>query len=95
VEPLGYGFSESDGAFTIALTTGIEIRTPGGLILARTDDFEDLKWSGPVKNRSFTAKVKLELPRLKPGNYEILLTLTDKTSDNSVSTTLPFEISDE
>jgi hypothetical protein len=95
VEPLGYGFTESGGEFTIALKTGIEIRTPGGLILARTDDFEDLKWSGPVKNRSFTAKVGVELPKLKPGNYEILLTLTDQASGGTASATLPFEVSSE
>jgi hypothetical protein len=95
LEPLGYRFAESDGSFQIALKTGIEIRSPGGLILAKTDDFGHLEWSGPVKNRSFTGRVGVELPKLKPGNYEIRLTLTDENSNNSATATLPFEVSAE
>jgi hypothetical protein len=95
IEPLGYGFAEGNGEYRIALKTGIEIRTPGGLILAKTDDFAQLEWNGPVKNRSFTARIGVELPKLKSGNYEILLTLTDHTSNNSATATLPFEVSAE
>ena len=95
LEPLGYGFAKEGDKYRIVLTTGIEILTPGGLILAKTDDFAHLEWSGPVKNRSFTARVSVELPKLKPGNYEILLTLTDQTSDKSATATLPFEVEAE
>jgi hypothetical protein len=95
VEPLGYRIAEGDGSFQIALKTGIEIRSPGGLTLAKTNDFGHLEWSGPVKNRSFTGRVGVELPKLKPGNYEVRLTLTDENSNNSATATLPFEVSAE
>lgn len=95
LQPLGYGFSESKGTFRIALTTGIEIRTPGGIIIAKTDDFGRLEWAGPVKNRSFTGRINIALPSLPSGDYQIVLTLTDQTSPKSASVTLPFEIAAE
>ncbi len=54
LEPVGYGFSEADGLSRIGIKTGLEIRTPGGLILAKTDDFGELEWKGLAKTASST-----------------------------------------
>jgi hypothetical protein len=95
LQALGYGFDVTGGKFRIALDTAIEIRSPGGLILAQTDDFGRLEWEGPGKNRAFAGKVSVDLPDLKPGDYELLLTLTDAASEKTASVTLPFSIAAE
>jgi hypothetical protein len=91
-EPVGYGFGASGDATHIAFSTGIEIRTPGGLILAKTGDLADLEWTGAAKTREFYGSLGVTLPALKPGSYQLILTLTDTVSSKTVTTTLPFDI---
>lgn len=95
LEPLGYGFEADSEDFRIAMATDIEIRTPGGIILARSADFGRLEWSGQVKNRTFSGRVNIDLPTLRPGQYELFLTLTDQGSGKTANVTLPFAISAE
>jgi len=95
VAPLGYDFEADSGNFRIAMATDIEIRTPGGIILARSADFGRLEWSGPAKNRTFSGRVNIDLPTLRPGQYELFLTLTDQASGKAANVTLPFAISAE
>jgi hypothetical protein len=92
LEPLGYGFSEDSGVFRIALTTSIEIRTPGGLILAKTEDFGRLEWAGRAKSRTFNGRIGIDLPNLKAGDYELLVTVSDEASQKTASVTLPFAV---
>jgi hypothetical protein len=92
LEPLGYGFSEDSGSFRIALTTSIEIRTPGGLILAKTEDFGRLEWAGRAKSRTFNGRVGIDLPDLKAGDYELLVTVSDEATQKTASVTLPFSV---
>lgn len=95
VEPRGYGFREADGEFRIGLSFGTEIRTPGGLILAKSDDLGRLQWSGPFKNRAFSGRITIDMGEMKPGDYELWLTLTDDASGKDASATLPFSIATE
>jgi len=90
--PVGYGFVEDAPSWRVALTTGLEIRTPGGLILARTDDFGDLAWQGRTRSHEVHAAIAVALPDLKPGDYVLRLTLTDRASAKSASVMLPFAI---
>jgi hypothetical protein len=92
LEPVGYGFAEADGTYTVALDTGIEIRTPGGIILAKDPNFGHLEWKGTVRNRSFNGRIGIELPQLKAGDYELLITVDDPASGKSASATLPFTV---
>ena len=92
LEPVGYGYTLGDSAVTVAFTTGLEIRTPGGLVLAKTDDFGKLEWHGRTKSREVHAAVKVTLPELKPGDYQLVLTLGDAASGKSTAVTLPFSI---
>jgi hypothetical protein len=92
LEPLGYGFSEDSGVFRIALATSIEIRTPGGLILAKTEDFGRLEWAGRAKSRTFNGRVGIDLPDLKAGDYELLVTVSDEATQKTASVTLPFSV---
>jgi hypothetical protein len=90
LEPLGYALAEANGTYTISLDTGIEIRTPGGIILAKAENFGHLEWKGTVKNRSFNGRIRIELPALKPGDYELILTVDDPAGGKTASATLPF-----
>jgi hypothetical protein len=92
LEPLGYGFREDSGTFRIALTTSIELRTPGGLILAKTEDFGRLEWAGRAKSRTFNGRVGIDLPDLKAGDYELLVTVSDEATKKTASVTLPFTV---
>lgn len=92
VEPLGYLFDRNGDEFRIGLRTGIEIQTRGGLILAKSDDFGRLEWTGPVKNRAFAGRIAIDMPMLKSGDYQLLLTITDDASQKSAEVTLPFKV---
>ena len=91
---MGYGFATEGDGFRVTYGTGIEIRTPGGLILGKTDDFGKLTWTGRTKSHEVQAAVSVTLPALKPGDYLLLLTLTDEASAKSATTTLPFTIAE-
>jgi len=98
LEPVGYGFASATsdaGAaqYKVSYTTGIEIRTPGGLILGKTDNLGTAEWSGTAKSYQVQTAVSVALPSaLKPGSYLLLLTLTDATTQKSATATLPFTI---
>lgn len=94
LEPVGYGFTADGDRQRVEFTTGLEIRTPGGLILARTEDFGLLQWEGRAKDRSIHSEVSVTLPELKAGNYELDLTLTDAATSKSATVTLPFTIAE-
>lgn len=92
LRPLGYGFDEIDGNFRISLDTDVEIRSPGGLILAKSEDFTKLEWTGPARNRAFTGRISIDMPDLKPGNYELRLTINDTATQKTANITLPFSV---
>ena len=92
LEPVGYGFTPADSAYTVAFTTGIEIRTAGGILLAKADNFGRLEWQGRTKNYAVPAVVNVTLPVLKPGDYKLLVMVTDAASVKQASVTLPFAI---
>ncbi len=93
LEPIGYGFTRDGDGYRVDYGTALEIRTPGGLILGKTDDFGKLSWSGRGKSHEVQAVVSFPLPTaLKPGDYELLLTLKDEASAKSATATLPFTI---
>jgi hypothetical protein len=92
IEPFGYGFTETGDAIDVALAADVEIRTPGGLILGKAADFAELAWTGREKSREVHATIAIDLPALKPGDYEMVLTLRDKASPKTTTATLPFSV---
>jgi hypothetical protein len=95
LEPVGYGFTRDGDGFRVGYGTALEIRTPGGLILGKTDDFGTLTWTGRARSYEVQAAVSVTLPTmLKPGDYELLLTLKDEASAKSATATLPFTIAE-
>ena len=92
LEPVGYGFTPAGSSFSVAFTTGIEISTVGGILLAKADDFGQLQWDGHSQSRAVHAAINVTLPTVKPGDYRLKLTLTDVTTAKDASVTLPFTI---
>ena len=92
IEPVGYGFIADNGTFRVSFESGIEIRTPEGLILGRTDDLATLDWTGKTRSYEVPATLSVTLPMLKPGDYLMDLTLTDAASSKAFTVTLPFSI---
>jgi hypothetical protein len=95
LEPVGYGFlpADSGSGYSVRYRTGLEIRTPGGLVLGKTDDFGTAEWTGQAKNHEVQASVSVTLPAaLKAGSYLLLLTLTDVATQKQATATLPFNI---
>ena len=90
LEPVGYGFTSDRSVVHGRLHPGIEIRTAGGILLAKTDNLGSLEWQGLRKNYSVPAIVNVTLPTLKPGSYKLTLTLTDGATAKQASVTLPF-----
>jgi hypothetical protein len=92
LEPLGYAFTADGDGFKSALAADIEIRTPGGITLAKSQDFSRLEWSGRSRLHEVHATLRFPLPSLKAGTYELRLTLRDQGSDKSTTATLPFSV---
>ncbi len=92
LEPVGYGFASANSSYTVAFTTGIEIQTAGGILLAKADNFGQLEWTGRTRNYAVPAVVNVTLPTLKPGNYRLQLTLSDPATGKQAVVTLPFAI---
>ena len=92
LEPIGYAFTPEGDTFKVAIAADMEIHTPGGLVLAKSADFGRLEWNARSKTREVHATLKLPLPKLKPGDYQLLVTLRDQGSPKSTAVTLPFSI---
>jgi hypothetical protein len=93
LEPIGYAFAPEGDGFKVTIAADIEIHTPGGLILAKAADFGRLEWRARSKTREVHATLKLPLPKLKPGDYQLLIALRDQGSPKSTTVTLPFSVS--
>lgn len=91
-EPVGYAFAATGDTFSVTFTAGIEVHTPGGLVLAKAADFGRLKWEGRTRSRAVQVAIDVGLPELRPGEYRLLVTLTDDTSGKATTATLPFTI---
>ena len=93
-EPVGYGIAETGDTVTAGIGVDVEIRTPGGLILAEAEDFARLAWSGGRPMHEVQATVETKLPFLKPGEYLLLVTLRDLNSSKTKDVTLPFTMAE-
>lgn len=94
VEPVGYGFFVTGATMTIDLAAGLEIRSPGGIVFAQAAEFGRLEWTGRSRSREVHGDISVTLPELKPGDYEIVMTLTDEATGKAAQAALPFAISE-
>ena len=91
-EPVGFGWKDENGAETTTFRTAIEIRNAKGLILAKSSAPAVLEKTSRSKSRDFHITVTFTLPDLKPGDYQLVLTVTDATTGKSAPIELPITI---
>ena len=91
-EPVGFTYSADGDGFGAALVADLQIRTPGGLILATSEDFGRLEWHGRSKMHEVHASIEFPLPDFRPGEYQLLMTLRDQGSPKTTTVTLPFSV---
>ena len=92
LEPIDYAFAPEGDSFKVRIAVDLEIRTPGGLVLGKSPDFGHLEWSARSKTREIHATLKLPLPKLKSGDYQLIITLRDQGSPKTAMITMPFSI---
>lgn len=94
IEPVGYGFVAEGDLQRVAFSTALTISTPGGLVLAESEDFGKLVWTGRSKSREVPLIVSVTLPDLRPGPYELALRLTDDASGDVATGILSFAVAE-
>ena len=92
LEPFGFAFSGDGDGVKGGIALDLQIQTPGGLILATAEDFGALAWQARVPVREVHGTIELAVPDLKPGSYQMILTLRDQGSDKTAQSTLSFSI---
>ena len=64
-------------------------------MLGKAADFARLEWNARSRLHEVHATLAFALPKLKPGDYELVLTLRDQGSWKTGEITLPFAIAGE
>lgn len=92
LEPFGFTYAADGDGVKGGIALDLKIQTPGGLILATAEDFGALSWQARVPVHEVHGTIELAVPELKPGSYQMILTLRDEGSDKTAETTLAFSI---
>lgn len=92
LEPVGLTFAAEGSEVGATLAIDIEIRTPGGIVLAAAKDVATVTWKEKEPVHDLQATVSLALPDLKPGDYQMIMTLREPASSKSSTDTLPFTV---
>lgn len=92
LEPIGFAWAPGGDGFKVNLEADVEIRSPGGVIFAKADKFATFAPTSLRKTRQLDLRVRLALPQLKPGDYELRLTLRDTVSGKTTTASLPFTL---
>jgi hypothetical protein len=92
LEPIGFGWAAEGDGFKARLETDVEIRSTGGLIMGKAAKFGSVERTSREKIRELNLSVRLPLPALKPGDYELMLTVRDLVSGKSGTVSLPLTL---
>jgi hypothetical protein len=92
LEPVGFEWMPEGNAFLSNLEADLEIRSPSGLIFGKAEKFATFARTSRHKSRELDLRIRVALPELKPGSYELLLTLRDTISGKTASASLPFTL---
>ncbi len=92
LEPVGFGWAADGDGFKTSLETDIEIRSTGGLTFGKAEKFGKIERTGREKTRELNLSVRLPLPALKTGDYELMVTVRDLVSGKSGTVSLPLTL---
>jgi len=94
LEPVGFGWAQDGDGYKASLETDIELRSTGGLILGKAEKFGHIDRTSREKIRELNLAVRLPLPALKAGDYELMVTVRDLVSGKSGTLSLPLTLSE-
>jgi hypothetical protein len=94
LEPVGFGWAQDGDGFKASLETDIELRSTGGLILGKAEKFGHIERTSRERIRELNLSVKLPLPDLKPGDYELMVTVRDLVSGKTGTVSLPLTLAE-
>lgn len=94
LEPIGFGWTQDGDGYKASLETDIEVRSTGGLILGKAEKFGKIERTSRERIRELNLSVRLPLPALKPGDYELMVTVRDLVSGKSGVVSLPLTLSE-
>jgi hypothetical protein len=92
LEPVGFGWTAEDDSFKTNLEADVEIRSAKGAIFAQAEKFATFERTSRHKSRELDLRVRIALPQLKPGDYELMLTLRDVAAGKTATAILPFTL---
>lgn len=92
VEPIGVTWAPIEGLHRAEITVDFEILTPDGQVLANQEEFAQFSFTSRARNTELMTHLTLELTGAPAGEYVLRYIYNDKTSSESASVDLPFEI---
>jgi hypothetical protein len=94
LEPIGFAWTAEGDSFRTNLEADVEIRSTKGAIFAQAEKFATFERTSRHKSRELDLRIRLALPQLKPGDYELLVTLRDMAAGKAATANLPFTLSE-
>jgi hypothetical protein len=91
-EPIGYGWSVAGNAYRIAFSTTVEIHDSKGLTITKAAAPTTLERLLKAKSREFQITFGFALPQIKPGDYTLVLKVTDAATAKTATLNLPFSV---
>lgn len=92
-EPIAFGWSPAGADQKVDFTTTIEIRSEKGIVMAKSSTPAALERTSHSKTQDFHITIGFPLPALKPGSYQLIVTVTDASTGKSAPIQLPLTIS--
>jgi hypothetical protein len=91
-EPIGFGWRQSGGLWTMNLVVDLLIKSKDGAELLRKAEFQKVELASRVRNREFMTHLTYTFTGIPPGEYVVDTTLHDTVSGKSGTFSLPFVI---
>ncbi len=91
-EPVGYGFTETNGTYAYRLTASYKLLNRSGQVLAEETDFAEFSGSGRSKQRELSASLTFSFSGLPAGDYRLEAIFTDEVAGGTSGFTLPFSV---
>ena len=95
VEPVGYDFAGSEGAYTVELSGDYALLSPSEqILLVGQADFARFDFEAETKTQDLFLTISYTLRDLRPGTYTIVTRLNDLNGGDSTSFRTPIRIVD-
>ena len=94
-EPIGYGWTEVDGAQVIHFVVDASLSVRGGEQIWAQEGFTELKVASGEKLTEFFGNLTFSFDGIPVGDYTLKTTLNDQATSQSVSASMDFSVRDK